>query len=65
MKRCRFKGVCGLRDKNGGCAYKEVAVEACDKAGIPVFIKHNMNSENLPNNAFNKDGLVRQEMPNG
>lgn len=38
-------------------------IEACDKAGVPMFIKHNMNSENLPDNAFNKEGLVRQELP--
>jgi len=37
-------------------------VAACDKAGVPVFIKHNINSENLPDNAFGKDGLVRQEL---
>ena len=44
-------------------AWVREIIEACDKAGVPVFIKHNMNSENLPANAFNKDGLVRQEMP--
>ncbi len=38
-------------------------VEACDKAGIPVFLKNNLNSENLPGNAFDEVGLVRQEMP--
>lgn len=39
-------------------------IGAADKAGIPVFIKPNLNSENLPDNAFNKVGLVRQELPN-
>ena len=41
----------------------EDMVKACDKAGVPVFIKHNINSENLPDNAFNEKGLVRQELP--
>ncbi|KKL96447.1 hypothetical protein LCGC14_1844400 [marine sediment metagenome] len=38
-------------------------VQAADKAGIPVFLKKNLNSENLPTNAFGKEGLVRREMP--
>ncbi len=42
---------------------REEIVQACDKAGIPVSLKHNLNSENLPDNAFNKDGRVRQEQP--
>ncbi|MDP2735369.1 MAG: DUF5131 family protein [bacterium] len=38
-------------------------IEAADSAGIPVFLKDNLNSENLPSNAFNKEGLVRREVP--
>ena len=41
---------------------KEI-VEACDNANIPVFLKNNLNSENLPGNAFDEAGLVRREMP--
>jgi len=37
-------------------------VEACDKAGVKVFIKGNLNSEHLPQNAF-RQGLVRKEVP--
>ena len=50
-------------NKQPESAWVREIIEACDKAGIPVFIKQNMNSENLPANAFNKEGLVRREMP--
>jgi len=41
----------------------EDMVKTCEKAEVAVFIKHNINSENLPDNAFNEKGLVRQELP--
>ena len=41
----------------------EEIITAADKVGIPVFLKLNLNSEYLPDNAFDKDGLVRHELP--
>ena len=41
----------------------EEIVRACDDAGVRVFLKNNLNSENLPDNAFDKTGLLRQEVP--
>ncbi len=38
-------------------------LRACDQTKVPVFLKHNLNSENLPSSAFDERGLVRQELP--